>query len=38
MLESKDASDANEAHKKIAPRVKRSAFIPKVYGTKVTGN
>ena len=35
MLESSVASEANEAHKKIAPRVKRSAFIPKVYGTKL---
>jgi hypothetical protein len=34
-LESRVASAANEAHKKIAPRVNRSAFIPKVYGTKV---
>jgi hypothetical protein len=37
MLESSVASEANEAHKKIAPRVKRSAFIPKVYGTKLEG-
>jgi hypothetical protein len=37
MLESSVASEANEAHKKIAPRVKRSAFIPKVYGTKLGG-
>jgi hypothetical protein len=36
-LESRVASDASEAHKKIAPRVKRSAFIPKVYGTKLMG-
>jgi hypothetical protein len=35
MLESSVASEANEAHKKIAPKVKRSAFIPKVYGTKL---
>jgi hypothetical protein len=34
MLESKVASEASDAHKKIAPRVKRSAFILKVYGTK----
>ena len=37
ILESSVASEANEAHKKIAPRVKRSAFIPKVYGTKLGG-
>jgi hypothetical protein len=37
MLESKVASEANDAHKTIAPRVKRSAFIPKVYGTKLGG-
>jgi len=36
-LESRVASEANEAHKKIAPRVNRSAFIPKVYGTKLEG-
>jgi hypothetical protein len=36
-LESKVTREANEAHKKIAPSVKRSAFIPKVYGTKVQG-
>jgi hypothetical protein len=35
MSESRVAREANEAHKKIAPRVKRSAFIPKVYGTKL---
>jgi hypothetical protein len=35
MSESSVASEANEAHKTIAPRVKRSAFIPKVYGTKM---
>ena len=34
MLESRVASEANDAHKTTAPRVKKSAFIPKVYGTK----
>jgi hypothetical protein len=37
MLESRVASEARDAHKTIAPRVKRSAFIPKVYGTKPKG-
>ena len=35
MSESNVAREANDAHKNIAPRVKRSAFIPKVYGTKL---
>jgi hypothetical protein len=34
MLERRVASDANDAQRMIAPRVRRSAFIPKVYGTK----
>jgi hypothetical protein len=33
--ESKVASEARDAHKTMAPRVKRSALIPKVYGTKL---
>jgi hypothetical protein len=37
MLESKVASDAKDAQRTIAPRVNKSAFIPKVYGTKVKG-
>jgi hypothetical protein len=28
------ASEAKDAQRIIAPKVKRSAFIPKVYGTK----
>jgi hypothetical protein len=35
MSESNVASDAKVAQSKTAPRVKRSAFIPKVYGTKL---
>jgi hypothetical protein len=37
MSESRVASDAKDAQRTIAPRVKRSGFIPKVYGTKVKG-
>jgi hypothetical protein len=33
--ESSVAREANDAQRIIAPRVNRSAFIPKVYGTKV---
>jgi hypothetical protein len=33
--ESNVASEAKDAQRKMAPRVNRSAFIPKVYGTKV---
>jgi hypothetical protein len=32
--ESSVTSEAKDAHKKIAPSVSKSAFIPKVYGTK----
>jgi hypothetical protein len=32
--ESSVTSEARDAHKKIAPSVSKSAFIPKVYGTK----
>jgi hypothetical protein len=37
ILESKVASEARDAHKTIAPRVNKSALIPKVYGTKLEG-
>jgi hypothetical protein len=38
MSESSVTNEAKDAQSKIAPRVKKSAFIPKVYGTKTLKN